>query len=148
MESTALVREQEPQAPDAAQQSKASDRAEDPEQHSPPEGDHGREKVEEPEAPAIAANPQQGLPSAKSEHPLWGTRRCRVFAVGGGRLCDRSECGLIARTADAARVHDPRKEKTRCAERPSPWPGEGDRLRRTLIGARAAPYRRHSRRGS
>ena len=85
-----------------------------------------REEAKEPEAPPIAANPEERPPSAECEHALEagragrGARHCRgpggALAVGGERPCDRSECGLIARTSDAARVHDRRREKSRVAQ--------------------------------
>ena len=70
-ESEALRMEEVPQTPPAADEPKASDRAEDAEAHSPSQqGDQGREKAMEPEAAAIAANPEERLPSAECEHSL------------------------------------------------------------------------------
>jgi len=121
-ESGALRMEEDLQAPAAAEEPKASDRTEDAEEHSPSEaGDHGREEAKEPEAPPIAANPEERPPSAERERALEqavgrGAQRRRglrrALDVTGERPCDRSECGLIARTADAARVHDRRREKS------------------------------------
>jgi hypothetical protein len=69
-ESEALRTEEELRAPAAAEEPKASKRTEDAEEA----GDHGREDPKEPEAPPIAANPEEHLPSAECEHALEETK--------------------------------------------------------------------------
>jgi hypothetical protein len=70
-ESEVLRIEEERQAPVAAEESKASDRTEDAEEHLPSDvGDHGREEAKQPEAPPISANPEERPPSVEREHAL------------------------------------------------------------------------------
>jgi hypothetical protein len=70
-ESEVLRIEEERQAPVGAEESKASDRTEDAEEHLPSDvGDHGREEAKQPEAPPISANPEERPPSVEREHAL------------------------------------------------------------------------------
>ena len=70
-ESEAVRRDEELQAPAAAQEPKVSDPTEDAEEHSFSEaGDQGREEATELKAPPIAANPEEHPPSAECEHAL------------------------------------------------------------------------------
>jgi hypothetical protein len=67
----ALGMEEELQAPAAAEEPKAADRMEDADEHLPSEvGDHGRGEAMEPDAPAIAANPEELPPSVECEDAL------------------------------------------------------------------------------